>query len=200
MKYIIHKKKLIKTGNGFTIIELLITVAIIVVLIAVTIPGFYKFKLNLSLSRVAYKFEQDLRRMQAKSLTSPLFEDGNGDTHKVGGYGIYVDISNNKEYVIYADRFPGNKYYEGGSPSCAQGLDCIVENFDFSITEPGIIIKQINNITGNNVSINFNPSGPTTTITPLANQNKVDVVFAIESDLTKIRTVSVNTAGLVEVE
>ncbi len=93
----------ILASKGFTVLEMIVVIAIIVALIAVTIPGFYQFKQSLSLSRVAYKFEQDLRRMQGISLTSPSFKDAGGGPHPVDGYGIYVDTSANanKKYIIY---------------------------------------------------------------------------------------------------
>jgi prepilin-type N-terminal cleavage/methylation domain-containing protein len=184
-----------ESGAGFTIIEMVVVVSIITVLLAITLSDFQQTKLQLSLSRVAYKFEQDTRRAQAFALSSTPYIDPGGVSHPVAGYGIYVDSSsgNNKKYIIYADALPGNQHYDPGS-------DYPVETNDFSSTEPGIIVKQMNNITGSTASINFTAPIPVTTITPTATNNIVEVVFAFASNLAKTRTVSINTAGLVLVK
>ncbi len=207
MEHITHNKELKKNGNpencsmfyvpcsmkqgGFTIVELLVVVVIISVLTSIIISNFPQAKLQLSLSRVAYKFEQDARRAQGMSLSYPQYKDSSGISHQVAGYGVYVDMLNNKKYIIYADSLPGNQSYDN--------LDYVAETIDFSLTEPGIIIKQINNIVGSNASVNFAPPNPTTTITTALCQNNMTVVFALESDLTKTKTVSINTAGLIQV-
>ncbi len=187
-----------ESGAGFTIIEVLVVTAIIIVFSIILISNFPQFKIQFALSRTAYKFAQDVRRAQGMSLSSTQYRDSNGILQPVKGYGVYVDISNNKKYIIYADvplcvGCDGNQFYD--SPA-----DYIAENIDFSLNEPGVIIQQINNIVGNNVSINFAPPNPTTTITPLPSQNSIDIVFVLEGDLTKTKTVSINTAGLIEVK
>ncbi|OGZ68366.1 MAG: hypothetical protein A3D44_01715 [Candidatus Staskawiczbacteria bacterium RIFCSPHIGHO2_02_FULL_42_22] len=189
-------------GAGYTIIELLVVIGIISLLTSIVISGFYEFKVQSSLSRVAYTFGQNMRRAQEMSLSSGTYKDSEGALHPVDGYGVYVDTLDNKKYVIYADALsdddddggPG-----GGQYSFNPGLDYVVETINFSISEPGIIIKQINYVPSTNVSINFSPPNPITTITPFPTQNAAEVVFAVESDLTKTKTVSINTAGLVEV-
>jgi len=179
------------TSRAFTIIEVILVVVVIAIITFVALVNFPKAKLQLSLSRVTYKFEQDVKRAQAMALSSTQYQDSSGILHPVAGYGVYVDQSNNKQYIIYADKTPGDQQYEVG--------DYVVETIDFSATEPGIIIKQLNNISGSTVSINFSPPSPLTTITPVPTQNSVDVVFASQSDTTNTKVVSVNTAGLVQV-
>lgn len=172
-----------KGGAGYSILELLVVVAIISVLFVVVFSNFPSIKLQLALSRAAYAFEQDLRRAQGMSLSLAEY-----NLQPVKGFGAHVDLLNNKQYIVYADSVPDDQSYTG--------VDYIVNTVEL---ENGIIIKEINNIIGNTVSINFKPPNPIITITPTPSQNNVKVVFAIASDLTKIKTVSINTAGLVEV-
>jgi len=183
--------------RGFTIVELLVTIIIIAVFIAVIVSNFTQIKLQFALSRVSYKFAQDLRKAQNFALTSLEYKDSSGNIKSVDGYGVYIDFDNlgNKKYIIYADII-GNQQYD-----IYNALDNFLDVIDFTLTEPGIIIKQIDNVSGNKVSINFNSSNLNTKITQLnQGQNNVNIVFALESDLTKTKTVSVNTSGLIEVK
>ncbi len=114
----------------------------------------------------------------------------------MAGYGVYVDIGGvgNTRYYLYADKSPGNKEY-------IQGFDYIISDVNFSASEPGIVIKSVDNVFGNKASINFNPPNPDTSINQLnGGQSKVDVVFAFSNDLNTTRTVSINTSGLIEVK
>ena len=89
---------------GFGITESLAILAIIVALIAIVGANLSKAKSQLALSRVASMFEQNVRRAQAMSLSSPTFA-----LQPVSGYGVYLDISpNNKQYIIYADDAAGD--------------------------------------------------------------------------------------------
>ena len=163
------------------------------------------------------------------ALSSVQYKDSSGNIRPIDGYGVYVDLSSlgDKKYIIYADASPGNQQYDALT-------DYIVETIDFSATESGVIIKQLNNVPDTKVSINFNSSNVTTSITLLswdslfrpilislfgsppeilkmlnisrlfevnaAIPTSIDVVFALESDLTKTKIVLINISGLVEVK
>lgn len=181
--------------KGFTIIELLVVIGIVAILAVIVISNFSQIKFQLALSRVSYKFNQDIRRAQSMASSAVVYQDASQNEQPVDGYGVYVDLTNigNKRYIIYADKSPGNEQYDVS--------DYIIETVDFSVNEPGIIIKQLDNIVGNNTSINFNISDLHTQIHQLnSGQNNVNVVFAVESNQTKTKIVSANTFGLIEVE
>src|SRR3989344_643467 len=138
--------------QGYTIIELIVVIAVVAIFMVIVISNFPKFKLQLSLSRVTYAFEQNVRRAQDMALSQVQYRDSGGNLQEVSGYGVYVDIGSlgNKKYIIYADRAPGNQQYDA--------LDYLVDTIDFSSNEPGVIIKQINNVVSNKVIVNFNSS------------------------------------------
>ncbi len=191
----------VKNSKGFTIIELIIVIGLITILPTVVISNFSQIKMQFALSRTVYKFAQDLRVAQDLALSSKPYTDSFGQSQPVAGYGIYLDARmanqlGNKKYITYAD-----KEEAGFSDSQYTLSDYIVSEFDISLQEPGIIIKETNNPSGNFASINFSPPNPSTTITSLPqNQNALEVIFAVESDLNNTRKVIINTTGLVEVE
>ncbi len=181
--------------KGFTIIEALVVIAVISSIILISVTNFTKAQKQLALSRVAVKFSQDVRKAQQLSFAESRYFDSQGVEHDIAGKGIYLDLSSlgNTKYIIYADDAPGNNAYDSN--------DYILETVDFSIDEPGIIIKNFNNITGQSASIDVKSSNNTTYITPLTGgQIAAEFVFAVASDPATTKTVSVNTSGLIEVK
>ncbi len=219
-----HKIKLrlfIKSGAGFTTTELLVVIAIIIFLLIVVVSNFAQIRLQFSLSRVVYKFDQDLRKAQNLALSASEYQG----TEVVAGYGVKIDLNNlgRKKYNIYADKITNlancnsNKTNCSGVNSCSGNeendtLDYLVDTIDFSQTEPGIIIKEIIFLYGGggivagvtNASINFNSCDlllrTTITSSEAGPPNSAEIVFALESDLTNTRTVLVNKAGLIKVK
>ncbi|HLD70624.1 MAG TPA: prepilin-type N-terminal cleavage/methylation domain-containing protein [Negativicutes bacterium] len=184
-----------KNQKGFTLVELLVVISIVVVFPAIVMSNFPRVKLQFALTRQAHTFAQELRRTQDRALSSLDFLDEFGLPQAIDGYGIFIDTANlgNTKYVIYADKAPGNQQYDA--------LDLVVATVDFTQSEPGIIIKELKRTVGQTASINFSPPKPSTAITELApEENSMEVVFAMESDPDNTKSVWVNTSGLIEVK
>lgn len=184
----------LRSQKAFTLVEVIVVIAIISILSVIAIPSFSEVRLQFALSRATYRFAQDLRRAQNMALSGVKYKDQSGQVQPISGYGVYInkDTLGDKKYVIYANQSSGNQEYDD--------FDYAFDTVDFSSSESGVIISEIKNVvTFNNISINFEPPNPNTVIMPL-NQSSIDIIFALESDLTNFRTVSINTAGLIEVK
>lgn len=182
-------------SQGFTIIELLVVIAVITVLPVIVFSNFPQVKLQFALNRTAYAFLQEARKAQDLSLSAPTYKDSFGIEQPVAGYGIYLDApsASNKKYLLYADRTPGNHQYD---PS-----DYIIETVDIGASEPGVIIKNVGNVFGGKTSINFSSPDAGVTISQLdKSASNVEVVFGLESDPAKTKSVSVNISGLIEIK
>lgn len=182
--------------KGFTIIELLVVISIVSVFPAIIISNFPQARLQFTLSRTVHAFAQNMRKVQDMALSATPYINSSGLPQPISGYGVYIDpvgVLGNKKYVLYADAEPANQQYDS--------LDYIVATTDFSVSEPGIMIKEIKNISGSSVSVNFNPPKPDTVITPLTpGFDKIVIVFGLESNPLKTREVSVSNNGLIEVK
>lgn len=120
------------------------------------------------------------------------------------GYGIYINIpTNNKIYKLYADTTSDAgsdcETYSGPGTECWEyynSADCIIETIN--IQEKGVIIQKINKTTFTpeqaKVSINFKPPNPDVKIKWLSG-NEVEIVLALESDMSKTKSIIVNSAG-----
>ena len=178
-------------ARGITLVEVIVVVFIIAMFSMILISDFPKIRRQFALSRATYKFSQDMRRAQDLALSGVKLES----PKQAKGYGIYVNLADNKKYIIYADTYQPNDY------EYTEGHDYIIDTIDISREEAGVIIKEINNVNYSWVSVDFSPPNPTTIITSLRqNENNVEIVFALEVDQSITRQVSVNKSGLIEVK
>lgn len=184
--------------EGFTIIELLVVVSVILVLLAVATPSFYQQRQEFSLHKAAYQFAQDVRRAQDMALSSAEYVDSVGNRHAVAGYGIFLDLNSlgNTKYILYADNVAsgqGNQEYDT--------LDFVVETIDLSLIDSQVLIKQIENVTSDSASINFDISNLNTSIDNLSfGQNSISIIFSLSSDPSKTKTTLINSVGLVQLQ
>lgn len=184
-----------ESGAGFTLIEFLVTASIVIVLSTAVLFNFRTGEKQLALQRSANKVAQDIRRaqemaMSARECPSSLCGGGGGVPE---GYGIFFEISLNNEYLLYADKSPGNGFYDAA--------DTDIETI---FLEKGIIIQDINT-PPKKVSINFGPPDPVTKIKyPYGGSgtevNDAIITLAIETNLNQTKTVRVSRAGLIYVE
>lgn len=181
-------------NKGFTLIEITVAVAIITLLPAIIISNFPEIKMRFALSRAVHQFVQDIRDAQNMALSA----SSEGGLGFIAGYGVYADLVSlgNKKYIIYAD---SNE--QGAANFQYDAADFIVKTVDLEAEEPGIVIKEIKKVLGDNLSVNFIPPNPNTAITQLEEEEEsAEVVFAVESDLEKTKTVFVNKSGLAEIK
>lgn len=185
--------KLSKSEKGITIIEILVVIVIIVLFSGILIADFPKIRRQLAISRAVNKMSENVRTTQDMALSGAQIYDAEGNDIKAKGYGVYINISNNKEYLLYAD-MDNNHQYESGE-------DFLIKKIDFSKSEPGVIIKEILNVNSGWTSIDFSPPNPNIRIANLTSgQNRIQIVFQLENDPLNIRSVFVNTVGLIEIK
>lgn len=183
--------------RGITIVEIIVTIFIITLFSVIIISDFPKIRQQFSLSTAAHKLAQDLRRAQDMSLSGAQILDAGGNLLAIKGFGVYFNLNtidgNNKEYIIYGDK-DGDCLYDLDD-------DYIIDVIDMNIETKEIIIKGLYNVMEDNVSINFSPPNPTTSISNLEpGMNRIKIVLALEPNTTVTREVYVYTSGLIEVK
>ncbi len=169
--------------NGFTLVEILVAISIIVFLSVTILASYPKYSQQLALSRSAHKLSQDIRRASEMAMSAKEFQG----TVPQGGYGIYLKLSWGNFYKLYADT-NGNEKYDAA--------DGEVETI---YLEKGIILQDIS---PSSLSINFKPPNPTIKMKTDDGEDSstATITLSLDSDSTKIKKVKVNAVGLTEIE
>lgn len=162
-------------NRGFTIIELLVVISIIVILTGVVLVGYRTGERQLALQRAANKLAQDIRRVQEMAMSAKEF----GGIVPEGGYGIRFKQEESGHYIIFVDS-NNNQDYD-------PGVDGIVEDVKL---EKGV---EISNISNSPLRITFTPPDPTTTIKP-------GIPAWIQLGIGgQFKTINVNEVGMISI-
>lgn len=90
-------------SRGFTLIEMLVVLAIIIIVTAIALSGQSSFNRTLALTNAAYDIGLTIRQAQSYGLSSRQFSGAGGNA----GYGLYFDNGTPTSYVLFADTYPG---------------------------------------------------------------------------------------------
>jgi prepilin-type N-terminal cleavage/methylation domain-containing protein len=135
-----------KNLRGFTLTEILVTIAIIVILSGLIIANSGTGQSQLALSRSANKLAQDIRRAQEMAMSAKECDECGGVVPK--RYGIYMTKDSN-EYILFAD-YPGDSDGKFYWPPFDSTKDTKIETIYY---ESGIRMDDA-------VGIDCSPSGP----------------------------------------
>lgn len=181
--------------SGFTLIEVLVAVAVALILGVTALIGYNSAQKKLALERSAFRLAQEIRRAQEMAMAEEEYE---AEGVPVGGYGIYLRKrpSPQDSYVLFRD-LPDiylpfdnpNQHYDPGSET-VKVISC----------EEGVVIKDLG---ANHVNIIFKPPYPHVYI---ADNDGIDlgdetaIVLSLEEDSSVTKTIYVNKAGLIDVQ
>ncbi len=195
----------VKMSKGFTLIELMVVVSIIVILSLMIIPNYQSFQKDLALQRAATELAQDIRRAQEMAMANTLAEDcfNEDGTEKHPddyeyGFSIELKTAAGGVYVLFAD-CNGSYRYEPG-----QDEDMILLLADLNSVE--IDSLYIPGYTGiQKIYITFSSPDPIVTFwgvppTMVVNVSSISIRLRVKNDPTKTKTITVNKAGLITVE
>ncbi|MEA3292912.1 MAG: type II secretion system protein [Patescibacteria group bacterium] len=177
-------------SKAFTLVEILIVVAVISILTAVIIPSYYWSERRLALERSALQVAQDIRG--AKEMAMSVRELSTGNVPP--GYGVYFEKSPTNLLYIYADTnpSPGDEEYST--------TDQTVSEIKL---EKKVSIKTIycDSAEVNSVSVNFKPPDPSIKIVGDGIEgNLAVIILCLDSDNNKTKTIKINKIGLVTIE
>lgn len=88
--------------RGFTLVEMLVVLAIITIITTVTLSGQSTFNRSILLTDTAYTLALSMREMQTFGLSSRLYDTGSG-TIQNAGYGVNFTRADATKYTLFAD-------------------------------------------------------------------------------------------------
>lgn len=167
--------------NGFTLVELVVSIFIVGVLSAAILLNYRIGQSEAFLARAAAAFETDIRRVQNLSVASSEFEGS-----IPCGYGLHHLDS--RTYRLYVGRLNGAPNCRSSDHNFQSGADPVYQ--DKKIIEPRVVFRSVFS------DIFFEPPDPTTYINNSRSVGASTAIeFCLEEDLTNCRNLIIDTAG-----
>ncbi len=182
-------KKFLANQRGFTLVEIMTTLTIIVVILSVSASGMNRLNSRSNLKLVSSVLVSDLRNTVMSALNTQQYQQQN-----TYNWGIRIDSNSNPtNYIIFAD-LDNDKVYD--LPEKVKSivlaknikLDCI--NFNSTCSVAGDLV--FTNETGVPYFTVLN--GSTVRVTSLTGNVGIQLVDSVTSELENI---SVNTLGVI---
>lgn len=179
---------------GFTVIEVLVSLSIIVVLSIVSLANFHSYKSQGDLSMAAHKLVSDIRQVQGYALS--LKEYAPISDCPDGGWGLYAEESGTS-YVLFADSDSDDIY------------NAVNETYNTINLPDGIFMREFLGNGGampggpnTEVHITYEPPDPVIMLcrgTVNCTQDYNDIEIILENSNGDTISVIVNIVGLVDV-
>lgn len=208
-----HNKKVIQRfQKGFTLIEMLVVLAIFTILTAVIMFNYGQFNSQTIMTNMAYEVALTTRQAQVYSLGVRGDDD---DFNK--RYGIFINLTNDKNFIFFRDENETGSCEEDGvfCSVCPIGGECLNK---YTLTRDIFIEKICVSSTGNepidssgvcngepvsDIAITFerpNPDGVFKSQTSGAPSNIKSVAIVLKTKFGNQRAVVVQNSGQISVE
>lgn len=168
-------------SKAFTLVELIVVIAIITILTAIVLPNYRSGDKQLALQRSASKLAQNLRRTQEMSMSA---KEVSGTVPY--GFGIYFNSASPNNYIIFADL--DNSHHRNAGD----------QDFETVSLESDIRISGLS--PAGSFSILFAPPDPVVWINGLSSGVTAIITLGITGDVVSNQIISANNAGLIAIE
>ncbi len=171
-------------GKGFTLIEILMVIGIMIFMTVLVLPNWRRGNQGLAMERALHQIAQDITRAEEMALRAQFFQCQTGS---IKGYGVYWDRAAMPDsYILFADCNSSNQY--------ESQVDSIVETIAL---EPGVAISSLS--PDPSFSIVFAPPEPAVTIKP-GNPSQAQIVLTLDSEPGTTRTITVTSRGIIDIQ
>jgi len=196
-----------KRDKGFTLIEMMVVVGIIVFITALSFASYREGQSQYALQLSAQKLASDLRNAQNMALSTVT---GNGEPAPAGGYGIYFNNSagKNSAYTLFADTninttdpdLPAYVYSDQDTKLGDTDLKKGVEIGNISLTQNNTAVDTTS------AYVIFTPPDPIITIGPYdlsetsSSPTQLNINIFLTNDSNKCKMVTINKFGKIDIE
>lgn len=129
----IEMKRIKKSQNGFTLLELLVVITIMIIIFSTSIMSYDKMGQRIELENAAYNLAITVREAQSYGINKRARTIGNPDFGENYRYGVYFDITgmvsgiSDTKFIIYLDRpdplDEDNKFTSAGGSNCTGSIN-----------------------------------------------------------------------------
>jgi type II secretory pathway pseudopilin PulG len=181
---------------GFSLIEFIVVVSIIIFMAGLIVPNYLAYHKTLKLNRSAQILAQSLRRVLEMATSAQEMKAGNTSLIPSGGYGLYLrKISASNYEIFFFGDCDNNANFTAAANPCL-GFPEKIAGSDIFL-EAGVSLQNLNPNSSNSLSILMRPPDPTIYFNGSPASGNATITLSIES-LQK--TITINKTGLVDVE
>lgn len=191
---VLHKNKKAESQQGFGLVELMVSISIMAIVMAVVLVRQTTFNSAVLLRSQAYEVALSLRTVQLSAVSA---SNEAGDFREV--LGVHFDTSDSDAYRIFRDSDSGiddNNYYDSGEAFGLQGkLD---DRFEIRAIRAGGDVSQLSVIFERpNFDARFFDSGGEIDVSTI----EIDVARrGADSGCSAVRTVEISNTGQITVQ
>ncbi len=183
-----------KHSKGYTLVELLVSVAIMSTITGATLVYFRYGNKNWALTRAAQKLSQDVRRASNMALSAPKIAQVDCSSCPVGGcqpkgYGVYFNsASPGTSYILFGNMDSTDPpSYDAPTGCYSADKDVIIETINIESD-----VKILSLVPADSFSVVFIPPDPTTKFS-LGSDGTINL--SLISDATKTKQITINSKG-----
>ncbi|MDQ5889530.1 MAG: hypothetical protein QG609_23 [Patescibacteria group bacterium] len=192
---LVLRKKINLAERGFTMLEMLVVTAIVLIMSGIIIAYIPQFRDRSSLDLVAQEMALNIRSAQAFASGGRVGGSDSGFIDSIPSYGIYMTAGDVSRFFMFTDE-DNSKFYEEGDDA-----DSVFENYDLQ----GVYIKEFivdDENVGDGGTVEITYTRPSLQANICYNndcgKNKVEIVLqGRRSDVT--RTVGVHNNGQISI-
>ncbi|MCF7835726.1 MAG: prepilin-type N-terminal cleavage/methylation domain-containing protein [Candidatus Marinimicrobia bacterium] len=191
IKKILAKERVFFCKEGFTLIEVLVVIAITALLSGMVFANYKDSQKRYALAQDAQKLASDIRKAQNMTISGKEIAGvcSGGVGQSCYGYGVYMEEDDNF-YIIYAD-WDDDKVYKSSQDGLAE-----------TIFLSGVIGINSVSFPNGKLDIFFKSPDPTTFINGAsgASVDPAEIVLGVIGNDAMTKTISVTSSGLIKSE
>jgi len=181
----IQLHSLLKKGGGFTLVELIVVIALIVFITGLTIINLRPGEEDLLLQRSVHQVAQDSRNTIGITLRSKPHECG--VVPMFSGYGMNF-TPGDTTYILFSD-CNGNLKYQP-----ADDVEEVVE------LAKGVRIQSVTPLAAGSLTVLFVPPNPDVFINGDENVPQGQIVLELINDTSRTRTLTISNKGVIDID
>lgn len=200
----LHHKRTSSSSAGFTMIELLVSLSIMVIIVTLILVNYRKFDGTVVLTNLAYDMSLSVRKAQTYGISVKGQKTGSDQTFSYP-YGITFSSASTTTYTLFADtNVNGNGTFGNGLYDGGEGVETYTLRGSYRITNLCTVDANNNETCGlSNIDITFlrpNPDAKIITNRTTQTTNAAKIKIGTSQDSSVTRTILIRTTGQISVQ
>lgn len=203
MNYFSPQKIKNKLNAGFTLIELMVSIGIMILVMALILVNYGKFDTGIILTNLAYDIGLSVRKAQSYGISVKGVTVGSVQNFD-SSYGIHFDKTKPKNYLIFVDTNSNGVYNCVSDPSNCEKVEGFTLGGAYNIVGLYTLSGGVKNPITTSVDITFKRPNPDATVHINSDSaiitDPVEIDIASTEEPTSIKSIIVRSTGQISIQ